>query len=72
MKITIDNTEEQIDWNKQKILENKELDYLVITNGVHTELKFEGLILDINDALPQFDKSLIKEDFKLFKGTISN
>lgn len=72
MKITIDNTEEQIDWNKQNILEACNGKLIVITTGKHTEGNFEALCLEIDNFKPQFNILWAKEEFKLFKGTISN
>lgn len=69
MKITIEQQKQLIDFDKQQLLISKDSSVIVLTNGEHKSLDFEGI--SICDT-PEFSQSWSKSFFIFFTGSISN
>lgn len=74
MQIEIEKNEEQIDWDKQNILIDKDGVIIIITDTEHKGDVFSGTTLDFGcyENKVRYQDNWLKSGFKLFKGTIKN
>jgi hypothetical protein len=71
MKVTVKQIEykEEIDWDKPQLVISKR-NRIVHTTGIHDSTTFHGFLIP-TDETPDFNKAWAKNQFTLYKGSIT-